>query len=182
MKRESLLTALAPVSDLEEIVTPKQQGNEFAIKDDGLYFQPAIGMADEYKVGSDAAAQALRHVPGLSAAAIKEWPTDLLLAPMNWWYQHGEGDVRTLVNGDEVVSFTKTASNGLHNPVRLVEAVEDVVQELGGSFSAEHGIGVSKLETMKRRKDPVALDAMRAIKAALDPNNILNPGKVIPDA
>ncbi|WP_439508731.1 FAD-binding oxidoreductase [Yoonia sp.] len=64
----------------------------------------------------------------------------------------------------------------------LVEAVEDVVQELGGSFSAEHGIGVSKLETMKRRKDPVALDAMRAIKAALDPHNILNPGKVIPQA
>jgi FAD/FMN-containing dehydrogenase len=64
----------------------------------------------------------------------------------------------------------------------LVEAVEDVVQELGGSFSAEHGIGVSKLDTMKRRKDPVALDAMRAIKAALDPNNILNPGKVIPPA
>ena len=64
----------------------------------------------------------------------------------------------------------------------LVAAVEDVVQELGGSFSAEHGIGVSKLDTMKRRKDPVALDAMRAIKAALDPNNILNPGKVIPQA
>lgn len=64
----------------------------------------------------------------------------------------------------------------------LVEAVEDVVQELGGSFSAEHGVGVSKLETMKRRKDPVALDAMRAIKAALDPNGILNPGKVIPAA
>lgn len=64
----------------------------------------------------------------------------------------------------------------------LVEAVEDVVQELGGSFSAEHGIGISKLETMKRRKDPVALDAMRAIKAALDPKNILNPGKVIPSA
>jgi FAD/FMN-containing dehydrogenase len=64
----------------------------------------------------------------------------------------------------------------------MVEAVEDVVQELGGSFSAEHGIGVSKLETMRRRKDPVALDVMRAIKAALDPNGILNPGKVIPKA
>ena len=62
----------------------------------------------------------------------------------------------------------------------LVEAVEDVVQELGGSFSAEHGIGVSKLETMRRRKDPVALEAMRAVKRALDPENILNPGKVIP--
>ncbi len=62
----------------------------------------------------------------------------------------------------------------------MVEAVEDVVQDLGGTFSAEHGIGLSKLETMRRRKDPVALDAMRAIKAALDPKNILNPGKVIP--
>ncbi|SFS01174.1 FAD-binding oxidoreductase [Yoonia litorea] len=62
----------------------------------------------------------------------------------------------------------------------LTEAVEDVVQELGGSFSAEHGIGVSKLETMRRRKDPVALEAMRAVKRALDPHNILNPGKVIP--
>ena len=63
---------------------------------------------------------------------------------------------------------------------QLTEAVEDVVQELGGSFSAEHGIGMSKLETMRRRKDPVALEAMRAVKRALDPENILNPGKVIP--
>lgn len=63
---------------------------------------------------------------------------------------------------------------------RITETVEDVVAELRGSFSAEHGIGVSKLSTMARRKDPVALDVMRAVKAALDPKNILNPGKLIP--
>lgn len=63
----------------------------------------------------------------------------------------------------------------------MVEAVEDAVEEFGGSFSAEHGVGKSKLDTMRRRKDPVALDAMRLIKAALDPNNIMNPGKVIPN-
>lgn len=63
---------------------------------------------------------------------------------------------------------------------RIRETVEDVVAELGGSFSAEHGIGIEKLGTMRRRKDPVALDVMRAIKAALDPKGILNPGKVIP--
>lgn len=63
---------------------------------------------------------------------------------------------------------------------RIRETVEDVVAELGGSFSAEHGIGKEKLGTMRRRKDPVALDAMRAIKRALDPRGILNPGKVIP--
>ena len=63
---------------------------------------------------------------------------------------------------------------------QVVEAVEDVVQDLRGSFSAEHGIGLTKLPTMRRRKDPVALDAMRAIKAALDPHGILNPGKLVP--
>lgn len=64
---------------------------------------------------------------------------------------------------------------------QIVEAIEDVVDTLGGSFSAEHGVGLSKLNTMRRRKDPVALDMMRKIKSALDPNGILNPGKMIPD-
>ena len=62
----------------------------------------------------------------------------------------------------------------------IYSMIEDVVQELGGSFSAEHGIGVSKLGTMQRRKDPAALAMMRSIKAALDPNNIMNPGKLLP--
>jgi FAD/FMN-containing dehydrogenase len=63
---------------------------------------------------------------------------------------------------------------------RVVTQIEDIVQDLRGSFSAEHGVGVMKLASMERRKDPVALDVMRMIKAALDPENILNPGKVIP--
>lgn len=64
---------------------------------------------------------------------------------------------------------------------RITERVEDVVQELGGSFSAEHGIGVSKKNTMARRKDKTALRVMRAVKAALDPKGLMNPGKVLPD-
>ena len=62
----------------------------------------------------------------------------------------------------------------------LMEGVEDIVLSLGGSFSAEHGIGTSKLPSMARRKNKPALAAMRAIKAALDPNGIMNPGKVLP--
>ena len=62
----------------------------------------------------------------------------------------------------------------------VIEAVEDEVQALGGSFSAEHGVGLSKKPSMKRRKDPVALDIMRAVKAAVDPGNRMNPGKIIP--
>ncbi|MWD26802.1 FAD-binding protein [Aquicoccus sp. SCR17] len=64
---------------------------------------------------------------------------------------------------------------------RIVEAVEDVVLELGGSFSAEHGIGLSKLPSMRRRKNPVALDMMRAIRRAVDPQGIMNPGKLLPE-
>jgi FAD/FMN-containing dehydrogenase len=63
---------------------------------------------------------------------------------------------------------------------QVIEAVEDEVQALSGSFSAEHGVGLSKLPSMRRRKDPVALQVMAAVKAALDPENRMNPGKVIP--
>ncbi|MGX9356448.1 FAD-binding oxidoreductase [Roseobacteraceae bacterium S113] len=63
---------------------------------------------------------------------------------------------------------------------RVVEAIEEEAVSRGGSFSAEHGVGLSKLSTMRRRKDAVSLDVMRAIKAALDPNGIMNPGKVLP--
>ncbi len=64
---------------------------------------------------------------------------------------------------------------------RIMQAVEQRVSEFGGSFSAEHGIGVTKLPSMKRLKDPVALDVMAHIKSALDPKRIMNPGKVLPD-
>jgi FAD/FMN-containing dehydrogenase len=63
----------------------------------------------------------------------------------------------------------------------VVEAVEEEVAQVQGSFSAEHGVGVMKLGSMARRKSPVALAVMRAIKAALDPQGRMNPGKVIPE-
>lgn len=62
----------------------------------------------------------------------------------------------------------------------IIESVEDEVAAMGGSFSAEHGVGLMKLNSMRRRKDPVALDIMRLLKATLDPQGIMNPGKVIP--
>jgi D-lactate dehydrogenase (cytochrome) len=57
--------------------------------------------------------------------------------------------------------------------------VDDVVAKLGGSISAEHGIGVMKRDLLPGVKDPVALNLMRTFKRTLDPNNILNPGKVV---
>ena len=63
----------------------------------------------------------------------------------------------------------------------LGEAVHACVREFRGSISAEHGIGQLKRGLLARHKDPVALAAMSAIKRALDPHGIMNPGKVLPD-
>ena len=51
---------------------------------------------------------------------------------------------------------------------------------MGGSFSAEHGIGQSKLDLMRLQKQPSQLAALQAIKHALDPKSIMNPGKLVP--
>ncbi|TGP21843.1 MULTISPECIES: FAD-binding oxidoreductase [unclassified Mesorhizobium] len=63
------------------------------------------------------------------------------------------------------------------------EAIEDVLyeglNEAGGSFSAEHGIGLDKREAYERHADPVKRELARAIKAMIDPGNVMNPGKVV---
>jgi len=51
--------------------------------------------------------------------------------------------------------------------------------QFGGSISAEHGIGSLKVDHLAHYKSPVALQTMRAIKRALDPQNLLNPGRVL---
>ncbi len=61
----------------------------------------------------------------------------------------------------------------------VTRAVHDLVHEMGGSFSAEHGIGRLKAGELVRYGDPAKLAAMRAIKQALDPRGILNPGAVL---
>ncbi|OAN65240.1 hydroxyacid dehydrogenase [Rhodobacteraceae bacterium EhC02] len=57
--------------------------------------------------------------------------------------------------------------------------VHDLVAGMGGSISAEHGIGLAKRDELPLYKDPVALALCRTIKAAIDPDNLMNPGKVI---
>jgi D-lactate dehydrogenase (cytochrome) len=58
-------------------------------------------------------------------------------------------------------------------------AIHDLVREFGGSFSAEHGIGQLKVFELERYAPPVELELMRTVKKALDPNGIMNPGKVL---
>lgn len=87
--------------------------------------------------------------------------------------------------GDGNIHFNLTQPVGMDKEEFLASwqvfnrIVHDIVQAMDGSISAEHGIGLIKRDELPHYKDPVALDLMRTIKAALDPHNILNPGKVL---
>ena len=66
-----------------------------------------------------------------------------------------------------------------HQRADLKRLIHDNVHDMGGSVSAEHGIGRLKVDDLERYGDPAKLAAMRAIKTALDPQNIMNPGAVL---
>jgi FAD/FMN-containing dehydrogenase len=63
---------------------------------------------------------------------------------------------------------------------RMNRIVHDIVHELEGSISAEHGIGMLKVDEMQRYKQPLEIELMHRIKRALDPAGLMNPGKVLP--
>jgi FAD/FMN-containing dehydrogenase len=95
--------------------------------------------------------------------------------------------VRAVVDalpGAELIVFGHLAEGNLHVNVlgatdRAAEITESVLStaiELGGTISAEHGIGVAKVQWLERLKGPETLAAMRAVKRGLDPHGILNPG------
>ena len=67
----------------------------------------------------------------------------------------------------------------LENWETINKAIHDLAVSIGGSFSAEHGIGQLKRDDMKRYKSNIELDLMRALKKILDPSGTMNPGKVI---
>jgi FAD/FMN-containing dehydrogenase len=109
--------------------------------------------------------------------------------------ERGSALARRLAPEGDVVSYGHMGDGNLHFNVSqrpgtdvqrflghagaLETAMFDLVGTLGGSISAEHGIGRLKAHEFAQRADPVELDAMRAIKRALDPNGIMNPGKVL---
>lgn len=62
---------------------------------------------------------------------------------------------------------------------QIKKTVHDLVADFGGSFSAEHGVGRAKVSDLQTYGDPTKLAAMRAIKTAIDPNGIMNPGAVL---
>ncbi|WP_416558751.1 FAD-binding oxidoreductase [Limnohabitans sp. yimb22184] len=88
--------------------------------------------------------------------------------------------------GDGNLHYNVQAPEGADGPAflrqyedRVNTLVFDQVKRFGGSISAEHGVGEQKVNKLPLYKDPTALAMMRAVKQALDPQNLLNPGRVL---
>ena len=62
---------------------------------------------------------------------------------------------------------------------KIQKEIYALVYSLGGRLSGEHGIGFKRAQLMKEYMDPVEMELMRSVKKALDPKNIMNPGKVV---
>ncbi|MBI2911728.1 MAG: FAD-binding protein [Chloroflexi bacterium] len=78
------------------------------------------------------------------------------------------------------ILFDRRRPGEMERLERAAEAIFRAALDLGGTLSGEHGIGTLKREFIEAARGSVAVDVMRALKAALDPKGILNPGKVLP--
>jgi len=104
--------------------------------------------------------------------------------------------LRNVFTGIRIVAFGHMGDGNIHYNVSMPDAeqnitfieqqedsvnmlVYDVVRELDGSISAEHGLGQLKRDTIRDYKDPLEMELMRTIKQALDPHGLMNPGKVL---
>jgi FAD/FMN-containing dehydrogenase len=104
--------------------------------------------------------------------------------------------LRNAFSGIRIVAFGHVGDGNIHYNISMLDAKQNqtfiaqqegavnklvyaVVSELNGSISAEHGLGQLKRDTIRDYKDPLELELMRTIKQALDPQELMNPGKVL---
>jgi FAD/FMN-containing dehydrogenase len=183
---------------LADVAAPSRTA---ALQEELMHLIEAGGVADVVVAKSSSEAQGLwrmRHaIPeaqtteGASLKHDISVPTSRIA---DFVYQ-GEQLVAKLTPGGRLVAFGHVGDGNLHfnvsqspgdDPERfreagaaLTEALYDLADSMGGSFSAEHGIGVTKRHWLERYRGGPEIGLMRALKTALDPHNTLNPGKVI---
>ncbi|MDR6428036.1 MULTISPECIES: FAD-binding oxidoreductase [Variovorax] len=115
-------------------------------------------------------------IDSMSVEIARRWPGERLVI-----FGHlGDGNLHYNLSpaGDRLGPAHRATFEGLEGPIN--RCVHDAVMAHGGSISAEHGLGVLRRDEAARHKSPVERQLMRAIKVALDPLGLMNPGKLLP--
>ncbi len=153
----------------------------------------ALGTGDASAIANDAAGRHRlwqlreRHTEAMNAEAVPhKLDVSVPLARYAELVERAPEEVRKVDPNARTIVYGHLADGNLHVNVlgpapddeACDTAVFELVLELGGSVSAEHGIGVAKVDWLVRDRGPETVAAMRAIKRAWDPANILNPGVI----
>jgi len=160
----------------------------------GIIGNATLAQSDSERAAMWATREGMSDVQRREGASIKH-DVSVPVAAVPTLIKEGMAAVMRVVDGIRPCPFGHLGDGNIHfnlsQPVGadpkafmarepdLNAAIYEIVLRLGGSVSAEHGIGQLKAGLLERIKDPVALEMMRAIKTALDPNGILNPGKML---
>jgi FAD/FMN-containing dehydrogenase len=197
------LAGAAPWNVLVEAVAPMAAPSPEKPLYEGLRSALETGLvADAAIAASEAQAEAFwRLRDSISEAEKKDGPAakhdiSVPVEAMAGFTIAAAAAVEARFPGTRVNAFGHLGDGNIHFNVRAPEGagpdwiesaghevsafVHDLVAAAGGSLSAEHGIGQMKLAELARLGEPARLNAMRAIKQALDPRGIMNPGKLVP--
>ena len=160
----------------------------------GLADDAAIAASESQRADFWRIRESIANVQKYEGGSIKH-DVSVPLGSVPAFLREAAAAVEAFVPGGRVLAFGHMGDGNIHfnltQPVgadkeaflrrwrEVNEVVHAIVARYSGSFSAEHGIGQLKRDLLASAKDPVALDVMRKIKAALDPHGLMNPGKVL---
>ncbi len=187
---------------LLELSSTESAGHAVALLEESIGAALEDGIAlDAVVAGSVAQSEGLwrlrEHIPLAQAADGKNIKHDISLpvSRIADYIAHTEPLLQQAFPGCRLVCFGHLGDGNLHfnvappdgtpnelflvNQAAVNRVVHDAVVAFGGSISAEHGIGALKRDELAHYKDAVELNLMRTIKAALDPLNLMNPGKIL---
>ena len=193
-----------PWNALLEFVAERGQGPEVSARvEDTLGQALEKGLVeDAVKASSEQQAEAFWHLrDSISAAERAKGPAlqhdiSVPVERMADFVEQASLEVEQAFPGTRAVAFGHLGDGNVHFHVRapheaeqaewhatdgkaITRFIHDLVTAWDGSISAEHGIGQMKRDELERLGDPVALSVMRSVKRALDPQNLLNPGKLV---
>ncbi|MCE4224372.1 FAD-binding oxidoreductase [Methylobacterium sp. C25] len=162
--------------------------------EDGLVEDATIGTSEAQNTGLWALRENLSDVQKVEGGSIKH-DVSVPLSRLADFLERATKACEREMPGLRVCAFGHAGDGNIHfnlsQPVGMDKAiflaqwsrfnriVHDIVSSMGGSIAAEHGIGLIKRDELALYGDPVGLDLMRRLKAALDPHDLMNPGKIV---
>ena len=165
-----------------------------AALEDGLVVDAAIAQSEAQRQTMWFIREAMVLAQAPEGASIKN-DISVPISQVPEFIRRADAAVTALCPGVRPIAFGHVGDGNVHynlqQPVgadgaaflarwdELTEPVIDLVRDLGGSFSAEHGIGLLKVNELADYKSAVEMDLMRTVKNALDPKGLMNPGKVL---